>query len=583
MLVAVAFAAAPPAHADSELRGQWHLDTGSTQDDAVNFTPDSSGNGLDAVVRYATEVPGRFDKAFHYTTASLTQVSSPLLQPPQLTAIAWVRRTGTPGAYRYVVAQGSGSACTSSAYALYSSYEGIASQGGMEFYVSSGSTAYHAPGVAPSTVWDGNWHMVAGTFDGTTVRFYFDGQQVGSGTAVPGAINYAQTDTNFRIGRYGPFLTEPCAEVTSFDGDIDEVRVYGRALSATEIAAMASDPSTEPPPSPSPPPHPDPALAGLTARYSVAPNPTCVDTPTVLDARSSTAGPGGSIVNYHFAYAETSVFGPASVSPIVLASSASPVATVTFPWSHQASTTSADRWSRVASVWVREPAVVTLTVTDASGATATATTTVNFAQTSSTGSRAGCPEATSTNTPAPSFGTDPAVSGRYDLVVQAICTSTTWCTGDVVATIPSLQHEARYQELLAELERLKQGAQQDREQLDRIKAEIRAILAEIARIRRIATIAARRPRADVIAYAPYRIAPGARAVVRARLGKRARRVLRRVRRLRSTVSILALTPRGRRVARRRAVTLKVPRGSRRADSSRRPLHGRTRNDRFHSP
>jgi hypothetical protein len=44
-----------------------------------------------------------------------------------------------------------------------------------------------------------------------------------------------------------------------------------------------------------------------------------------------------------------------------------------------------------------------------------------------------------------------------------------------------------------------------------------------------------------------------------------------VRRLRATVSILALTPEGRRVARRRAVTLKVPRGSRRPDSSRRPL------------
>jgi Concanavalin A-like lectin/glucanases superfamily len=566
---AVALAAAPAALADhSDLQGQWHLDEGARSDDSVSFTPDSSGHGLWPVVRYTSEVPGRFDKAFRYSTGSLTQLdSTPLLQPAHVTAIAWVRRAGSPGAYRYVVAQGSGSACPSSAYGLYTSYEGIASEGGMGFYVTSGVTAYHAPGVAPGAVWDGDWHMVAGTFDGSTVRFYFDGHEVGSGTAVLGPINYAQEDTRFRIGRYGPFLTEPCAEVTSFDGDIDEVRIYRRALSASEIAALAADTWTTPPPvgaEPPPPPPSDPAQAGgLAARYSVAPNPTCVDTPTVLDARSSTAGPGGPIVDYHFAYAETSVFGPASVSPIVLASSPSPVATVTFPWSHQASTTSPARWSRVASVWVREPAVVTLTVTDASGATATARTTVNFAQTSRTGSRAGCPEATSTDTPAPSFGTDPAVSGRYDLVVQAVCISTTWCTGDVVVTLPSLWLEAQYQALLIERENLERR-RANQEWLDQINAEIRRILAEIDRMRRIATPVARRPkrrpRADVIAYAPYRIAPGARAVVRARLGKRARRVLRRVRRLRATVSILALTPQGRRVARRRAVTLKVPRG-----------------------
>jgi hypothetical protein len=156
----------------------------------------------------------------------------------------------------------------------------------------------------------------------------------------------------------------------------------------------------------------------------------------------------------------------------------------------------------------------------------------------------------------------------------------------VSPTLPSLRLEAQYQALLIEREILERQQNQERlenqARLDRINAAIRRILAEIDRMRRIATPVARRPkrrpRADVIAYGPYRIAPGARAVVRARLGKRARRVLSRVRRLRATVSILALTPQGKRVARRRAVTLKAPRGSRRPDSNRRPLQGRTRND-----
>ena len=41
----------------------------------------------------------------------------------------------------------------------------------------------HAAG--PASVWDGKWHHVAGTFDGSTVRLYVDGVQVGTGTPAP--------------------------------------------------------------------------------------------------------------------------------------------------------------------------------------------------------------------------------------------------------------------------------------------------------------------------------------------------------------------------------------------------------------
>ena len=70
-------------------------------------------------------------------------------------------------------------------------------------------------------------------------------------------------------------------------------------------------------------------------------------------------------------------------------------------------------------------------------------------------------------------------------------------------------------------------------------------------------LGARRRHAEVIAHAPYHIAPGGHAVVRARLSKRARRVLHRYGRLRVTVSMLALTPRGTRKVRARVVTLKA--------------------------
>jgi hypothetical protein len=49
---------------------------------------------------------------------------------------------------------------------------------------------------------DGNWHLVAGTYDGASLRMYGDGVQVfGSGSPTNIAINYAP-NTNFYIGSY---------------------------------------------------------------------------------------------------------------------------------------------------------------------------------------------------------------------------------------------------------------------------------------------------------------------------------------------------------------------------------------------
>ncbi len=80
------------------------------------------------------------------------------------------------------------------------------------------------------------WHHVAGVFDGTMLFCYVDGMPVGS-TAFSGTI-YPSTgikarigalaDTNWSMSRY-------------FDGMIDEVRVWNRALSQSEIASGMND------------------------------------------------------------------------------------------------------------------------------------------------------------------------------------------------------------------------------------------------------------------------------------------------------------------------------------------------------
>ena len=78
----------------------------------------------------------------------------------------------------------------------------------------------------------GQWQHLAATFDGTTARFYVDGVEVAS-RAFSGSVG---TSNTWRIGAYGG------GPGGFFDGVIDEVRVYDRALGAAEILADRDQP-----------------------------------------------------------------------------------------------------------------------------------------------------------------------------------------------------------------------------------------------------------------------------------------------------------------------------------------------------
>ncbi len=74
---------------------------------------------------------------------------------------------------------------------------------------------------------DGGWHHLLYTWDGTTHHLYLDGASVGTSTAAMknGAIQTA------RLGTWQ-------VPEELFTGDLDDVRVYDRALTASEIAAL---------------------------------------------------------------------------------------------------------------------------------------------------------------------------------------------------------------------------------------------------------------------------------------------------------------------------------------------------------
>jgi hypothetical protein len=78
---------------------------------------------------------------------------------------------------------------------------------------------------------DGAWHHLAAVVSATTLRVYVDGVE---GCQEPNAdpLAYDQSD-DLWVGRH------PTSDNYDFNGDIDEVRIYRRALDAAEVATLA--------------------------------------------------------------------------------------------------------------------------------------------------------------------------------------------------------------------------------------------------------------------------------------------------------------------------------------------------------
>jgi hypothetical protein len=85
---------------------------------------------------------------------------------------------------------------------------------------------------------DGTWHHIAVTIDrddASGIEFFVDGESVGIGnpTGVPGSLN---NHRDLFIGRWGPVSDDS----VYFDGVLDEVRLFGRALAAQEVRSVVT-------------------------------------------------------------------------------------------------------------------------------------------------------------------------------------------------------------------------------------------------------------------------------------------------------------------------------------------------------
>jgi hypothetical protein len=222
---AIALSAGAPAGAAADVLpvGTWSFNEG-----AGTVTHDSSWRNIDGSLQGGAQwTQGRFRGALSFdgNAAAVQAPDNSALEPSSVSVSAWVSATGSPGNDKYIVAKGA-NGCLAASYGLYTG-----SNGGLEFYASSnhGFSWTISPDEG-TTVWDGKWHNVVGTFDGSTVRLYVDGQQVGSGTPDTAPIDYGLSASNdLMIGNYAG-----CTGL-GFNGGIDQVKVFDRALGAGEV------------------------------------------------------------------------------------------------------------------------------------------------------------------------------------------------------------------------------------------------------------------------------------------------------------------------------------------------------------
>jgi Concanavalin A-like lectin/glucanases superfamily len=223
LMGAATLATSAPASAVTGPVAHWRFDEGSGSTAA-----DASGNGnIGTVEGGATWIAGKRSGAlaFDGSTGVVRVPSSPSLEPQAVTVSAWVRRSGTPGNYKYILGKGA-LGCLSASYGLYTG-----PGGGLMFYVADGPDFSRSPD-AGTAVWDGAWHHVAGTFDGASVQLFLDGAEIAGATPRTTPISYTpQTATDLLLGEYAG-----CGGL-AFEGAIDEPKIWARALSDTEVAA----------------------------------------------------------------------------------------------------------------------------------------------------------------------------------------------------------------------------------------------------------------------------------------------------------------------------------------------------------
>jgi hypothetical protein len=204
-------------HLPVGLAGHWPLD-GSGADRSGREHPVTLGTGASwTTLRAGGELS--LDAAYA-ATASVLDTTAPF------TVSAWVRLADDADLTNmYTAVSQDGSSC--SRFLLQ--YDDTA--GTWAFKVRSEDQSTKISALAATAPVRGRWTHLTGVWDGARIHLYVDGSLAGSADAT---VSWAATQ-GFSIGR----ARWDGAYVNRFKGSVDDVRAYGRALTAAEVALIS--------------------------------------------------------------------------------------------------------------------------------------------------------------------------------------------------------------------------------------------------------------------------------------------------------------------------------------------------------
>lgn len=195
----------------SGLVGYWNFNDG-----VGTKTGDISGNGNTGTVSNATWTQGRFGKALYFggVNSFVSVPNKPIFDiTSSITLSAWYKKDVGSGTNKWLVHK----ATVNTSYSMFI-------EGGLKMRIEH-------PGMqdcATTEPSEGVWHHAVSTYDGANMRVYVDGV-LKQTCAATGSINIS--GGGIEIGSFS-------STGYPFKGVIDEVRIYNRALSASEISTL---------------------------------------------------------------------------------------------------------------------------------------------------------------------------------------------------------------------------------------------------------------------------------------------------------------------------------------------------------
>ncbi|HEX5397670.1 MAG TPA: LamG-like jellyroll fold domain-containing protein [Verrucomicrobiae bacterium] len=191
--------------------------------------PDASGHGNNGSATGVQWVANSRNAGgcaqFGLTNSYITVPNNPSLNPPRFSLAAWIKTDYTDKVWRRIFDK--------SFPKSFDLTMGGDVPNGRSFRGVVGLEIGDAWAGSGMKVADDRWHHVVGTFDGAELRLYVDGQ-LRRRTAVK--TKPAPTPVDLTIGHNPP--TAGGGDDSSFNGEMDDVMMFNRALSAAEVQAL---------------------------------------------------------------------------------------------------------------------------------------------------------------------------------------------------------------------------------------------------------------------------------------------------------------------------------------------------------